>query len=85
MNLRMLNSVILFSSYPLLKVQTAVSDFSAYKYFTCLDFQQVFHQIGLPQKLHVLLLQCLISIVILHFFSGENVLHLNIKRNGQIS
>ena len=50
LDLRMLNTVIQSSSYPLPKIQNIISNLSKYKYFTSLDFQQAYHQIDLPEK-----------------------------------
>lgn len=51
LDLRMINSVILGSSYPLPKIQTIISNLSAYKYFTSLDLNQAYHQVDLPKHL----------------------------------
>lgn len=51
LDLRVLNSVIQGSSYPLPKISTIISNLSNYKYFTSLDLQQAYHQIDLPEHL----------------------------------
>ena len=35
------------------EIQTIIADLSPYKNLICLDFQQAYHQINLPRKLHV--------------------------------
>lgn len=50
LDLRMVNSVLQGSSYPLPKIQTIISNLSSYKFFTSLDFQQAYHQINLPEQ-----------------------------------
>jgi transposase InsO family protein len=51
MDLRMLNSLIEGSSYPLPKISTIISNLSNYSFFTSLDLQQAYHQINLPEHL----------------------------------
>lgn len=51
LDLRLLNQLILPSSYPLPKIQTIISEVSKYKYFSTLDLQQAYHQIHLPKEL----------------------------------
>lgn len=51
LDLRMLNSIIQGSSYPLPKIQTIISNLTSFTYFTSLDLQHAYHQIDLPTHL----------------------------------
>lgn len=50
LDLRILNSIIEPSTYPLPKISDIVSKLSKYKYFTTLDMPSAYHQVDLPEK-----------------------------------
>lgn len=51
LDLRLLNSVIENSSYPLPKISTLINNISQFKYFSSLDFKQAYFQLKLPEEL----------------------------------
>ena len=50
LDLRLINSMIRSSSYPLPRIDTIINNISKYRYFTTLDFPSAYHQIHLPKK-----------------------------------
>lgn len=50
LDLRLLNSVIEHSSYPLPKIQTLINCIAKYKFFTLLDMPSAYHQVHLPEE-----------------------------------
>ena len=50
LDLRLLNTVIQHSSYPLPKIQNIIGNIAEFKYFTLLDMPSAFHQVSLPEK-----------------------------------
>lgn len=50
LDLRLINSIIVHSSYPLPKIQDIVSNIAQYKFYTTLDMPNAYHQIHLPEE-----------------------------------
>lgn len=50
LDLRLINSMIRSSSYPLPRIDTIINNISKYKFFTTLDFPSAYHQINLPEE-----------------------------------
>lgn len=50
LDLRLINSMIRSSSYPLPRIDTIINNISKYKFFTTLDFPSAYHQIHLPEE-----------------------------------
>ena len=51
LDLRLLNAIIIPSSYPLPKIQNLLTNLSKHKYFTTLDLPSAYWQISLPENL----------------------------------
>lgn len=51
LDLRLLNAVIMPSTYPLPKIQTLLSNLASFKFFTTLDLPSAYWQIHMPQHL----------------------------------
>ena len=50
LDLRLLNSVIEHSSYPLPRIQSIITNMAQYQYFTVLDMPSAYWQVHLPEK-----------------------------------
>ena len=50
LDLRLINSIIKHSAYPLPKIQTIISNLSNYKHFTLLDLPSAYWQLNLPTE-----------------------------------
>lgn len=50
LDLRLINSIILHSSYPLPKIHDIISQISKFKFFSTLDMAQAYHQVDLPEQ-----------------------------------
>ena len=50
LDLRMINSILQSSAYPLPRIQDILNNLSKYQYFCTLDFCSAYHQIALPQE-----------------------------------
>ena len=50
LDLRLINTIITQSAYPLPKIQDIINNISQYKFYSNLDLQSAYHQIDLPHK-----------------------------------
>lgn len=55
LDLRLLNSIIEHSTYPLPKISSLINDISSYQYYTLLDLKNAYWQIKLPEHLQDIL------------------------------